>query len=67
MCSCTLWNVNPEVVRSIELVQHGRMSGVHNVRGCAGEPLATRGLQIARRTRHVRGDERGDVRRRPIT
>ena len=47
MCSCTLWNVNPKVVRSIELVQHGRMSGFRNFRGCAGEPLATRGLQIA--------------------
>ena len=53
MCSCTLWNVNPEVVRSIELVKHGRMSGVHNSQvaalGCAEEPLATRGLQIAGR------------------
>ena len=49
MCSCTLWNVNPQVVRCIELVQNGRMSSVHNVRGCAEESLATRGLQIAGR------------------
>ena len=46
MCSCTLWNVNPEVVHSIELVLHERMSGVHNVQGCDGEPLAMHGLQI---------------------
>ena len=49
MCSCTLWNVNPQVVRSIELVQHGRMSSVHIVLGCAWESLATRGLQITER------------------
>ena len=51
MCLGTLWNVNPEIVRSIELVQLGKTSGVHNVRGCAEEPLAiaTRGLQIAGR------------------
>ena len=45
----TMWNANPHVLRSIELVLHGRMSGVRNVRGCAEEPLATRGLQIAGR------------------
>ena len=49
MCSCTLWNVNPQEVRSTEMVLHVRMSGVHNVRGCAEEPLATRGLQITGR------------------
>ena len=49
MCSCILWNVNPQVVRSTELVLHVRMSGVHNFTGCADESLATRGLQITGR------------------
>ena len=58
-------------MRSTELVLHGRMSGVHNVRGCAEEPLATRGLQIAgrdaARDRDQARDQRGDVRWHPIT
>ena len=47
------------------------MSGVHNVRGCAEEPLATRGLQIAgrdaARDRDQARNQRGDVRWHPIT
>ena len=49
MCSCTLWNANPQVVHSTELVLLEKKNGAHVIQGCNGEPLTTHGQQIVRR------------------